>query len=144
MVPCAQFENSFIHHVKNSKGNYLAYSEILKSKASLKVLDGSVLGPRTAFPLSYEESDEGPAPVLAVQINFCQGRPPPELGVLAQRHGHLGLSQVIQLFACAMRGEPFPASAVEWGNRHRKELIPLLRPDEPALPHSHLRRPPGP
>ncbi|RYP87623.1 hypothetical protein DL769_000482 [Monosporascus sp. CRB-8-3] len=141
---CAQFENTFIRRVKDCKDNYLAYSEILESKTSLRVLDGSVLGPRTAFPLSYEESDDGPAPVPAVQINFVRGD---LLLNWTCQHNVMeasGLSQAIQLFACAMRGQAFPASAVGWGNRHHKYLIPLLRPDEPALPHSHLRRPRSP
>ncbi|RYO96645.1 hypothetical protein DL766_006928 [Monosporascus sp. MC13-8B] len=55
-----------------------------------------------------------------------------------------GLSRIIQLFAYAMGGKPFLATAAKWGNQHRKELILPLRPEESALQYSHLRRPPVP
>ena len=141
---CPQFKNTFVRRVKECKDSYWTYREIVESEACLKVLDGSVLGPRTAFPLSYEDSEDDPAPVLALQINLVRG------GLLlnwACQHNIMdasGLSQVIQLFACAMRDEPFPDSAIAWGNRRREDLIPLLRADEPGLSHSHLRRPAAP
>jgi trichothecene 3-O-acetyltransferase len=141
IVPCPQFENTIVRRVKDCKSLCPPYSEILKSKACLKVLDGDVLAPRPAFPLSYQETDEDPAPVVALQVNLVQG------GLLlnwACQHNVMdaaGLCQVMRLFSYVMRGESLPSSAIEWAFRSRKELIPLLSQDERQLEHNHLRRP---
>ncbi|KAI8632688.1 hypothetical protein F5Y19DRAFT_491334 [Xylariaceae sp. FL1651] len=141
LSPCPQFEGTILRKVKDCKELFPTYDEILASKACLKVLDGDLLAPRTAFPLSYEESEDDPAPVLALQLNLVRG------GILvhwACQHNIMdaaGLGQVVKLFSYAMRQESFPKSAAEWGNyQPRRELIPLLGPGEQQLEHGHLRR----
>ena len=141
MAPCARFDNTFLRRVKDCKAVFPSYPEILEAKASQKVLAGEVLAPRTAFPLSYQESEEDPAPVMALQINIVSG------GILlnwACQHNVMdasGLSQALGLFALLMRGGEIPPSAIDWGNRRRGSLIPLLGPGETKLDHSHLQRP---
>lgn len=107
------------------------------------MFDGKTLGPVVAFPESYVESDTNPARVFVIQASFIKG------GILldaAAQHNFIdggGLFQCLQLFAKAMRGEPFSDFELEQGNRDRRTLIPLLGPNEPLLDHSHLKCPPA-
>ncbi|UKZ67822.1 uncharacterized protein TrAtP1_008981 [Trichoderma atroviride] len=108
------------------------------------MLDGSLVAPVVAFPQSYEESDLKPAPVISFQANFVKG------GLLldfAAQHNTMDLSgmcQCLHLLAEAMRGDEFSALELEQGNRDRRHVVPLLRPEEPLLDHSHMIRLPNP
>lgn len=143
MAPCPEFEKTIVRKVKNCKSLCPSYAEILESKACLKMLDGNVLAPRTAFPLTYDETDDEPAPVVAVQVNMVDG------GLLLNwtcQHNVMdaaGLCQIMRLFSFVLAepDKPLPASAIDWATRSRKDLIPLLGPDEEHLEHAHLRRP---
>ncbi|OJJ06470.1 hypothetical protein ASPVEDRAFT_32767 [Aspergillus versicolor CBS 583.65] len=117
------------------------YTEILAARGPCSLFDGDALAPVVAFPESYEESDTKPARVFVIQANFIKG------GILldaAAQHNFIdggGLFQCMQLFATALRGEPFSDQQVQQGNRDRRTLIPLLGPHEPMLDHSHLKCP---
>ena len=106
------------------------------------MLDGEILAPRTAFPESYHETDADPAPVLAFRANLIQG------GLLldcAAQHNFIdmsGIEQCYNLLAAAMNDQPFSHDIVAQGNIERRNLVPLLGPDEPMKDHSQFRRPP--
>lgn len=108
------------------------------------MLNGDIVAPRNAFPLSYQESESDPAPSLLVQASFLTG------GVLldfAAQHNMSdggGVLQMIHLLSLALQGKEFPAAAIEHANRDRRTVIPLLKPNEPMRDHSHLIRPPPP
>ncbi|KAL4972116.1 transferase family-domain-containing protein [Aspergillus desertorum] len=144
LATCADFEppNSIVI-VKDCSDTSPSYGEIRAARGPCYMFDGKTLGPVVAFPESYVESDTNPARVFVIQANFIKG------GLLldaAAQHNFIdggGLFQCMQLFAKAMRGEPFSDFELEQGNRDRRTLIPLLGPNEPMLDHSHLKCPPA-
>ncbi|KAL8665052.1 MAG: hypothetical protein Q9202_002608 [Teloschistes flavicans] len=121
-----------------------SYSEILEANGPVSMLDGNVLCPLPGFPLSYEESKIGPAPVVAVQANFIKG------GCLlnfSNQHNMMdatGLFTFIMLLATVMRGEEIPSFLIRAANLDRKTVIPLLPANEAIKDHSHLIRPSPP
>ncbi|KAE8148523.1 transferase family-domain-containing protein [Aspergillus avenaceus] len=141
---CSEFAppNSIVV-VKSCSDVSPSYDEIYAARGPCSMFNGQALGPVIAFPESYEESDTRPARVFVIQANFIKG------GLLldaAAHHNFIdggGLFQCVQLFAKALRGEPFSDLELEQGNRDRRTLIPLLDPHEPLLDHSHLRCPPA-
>ncbi|KAL3461906.1 transferase family-domain-containing protein [Aspergillus heterothallicus] len=140
LAPCPEFEapNGLVI-IKDRSETSPSFDEIRRARGPSYMFDGKTLGPVVAFPESYQESDEDPARVFVIQASFIKG------GILldaAAQHNFIdggGLFQCMQLFAKALRGEPFSDVEVEQGNRDRRTLIPLLRPDEPMLDHSHLK-----
>ncbi|KAI9879280.1 MAG: hypothetical protein M1830_009010 [Pleopsidium flavum] len=117
------------------------YADIIKAQGPVSMLDGNVLCPLPGFPLSYDESKIGPAPVVAVQANFIKGG---LLLTFSNQHNIMdatGLFMFIMLLATAMRGEEIPDRAIEQANRDRKTVVPLLSAGEVIRDHSHLRRP---
>lgn len=142
LAPCSLFAapNTPVR-VKDCSDVCVSYAEIIQTRGPFPILDGRILGPVKAFPEIYEESESDPAPVISIQANFIQG------GLLldtAAQHNFIdggGLFHCMRLFAKAMRGEEFSDLEIQQGNRDRRNLIPLLRPNEPMLDHSHLRRP---
>lgn len=143
LAPCLSFAapNTIIR-AKDCSNVCGSYAEIVQARGPFSMLDGEILGPVKAFPEIYKESESDPAPVLAIQANFIEG------GLLldaAAQHNFIdggGLFQSMRLFAKAMRGEDFSNLEIQQGNRDRRNLIPLLGPNEPLLDHSHLRCPP--
>ena len=143
LAPCLSFKApNTIVRVKDCSDICVSYNEILEARGPFTLLDGKTLAPVKAFPETYKDSESDPAPVIAIQANFIQG------GLLldaAVQHNFIdgsGLFQCMRLLAKAMRGEEFSALEIQQGNRDRRNLIPLLSPNEPMLDHSHLRRPP--
>ncbi|KAH8799822.1 hypothetical protein F5884DRAFT_863428 [Xylogone sp. PMI_703] len=120
-----------------------SYTEIIEAGAPISKLDGSILCPVPGFPLSYDESKIGPAPVVILQANFIKG------GLLLNfsfQHNIMdmsGLFAFMNFLATAMRHEEIPAPAIEQANRDRRKVVPLLGPGEPIRDHSHLRIPPA-
>ena len=118
------------------------YADIIKAQGPVSMFDGKILCPFPGFPLSYDESEMGPAPVVGIQANFIKG------GLLlnfSNQHNVMdatGLFMFIMLLAAAMRGEEVPERVIEQANRDRKRVVALLGPEEPIRDHSHLRRPP--
>ncbi|EAW07078.1 putative trichothecene biosynthesis acetyltransferase [Aspergillus clavatus NRRL 1] len=137
--PSSIFPNSIIRF-KDCRSIAPPYDEIVSARGPIRLLDGKVLAPRTAFPESYQESDEEPAPVLVFQVNLVEG------GILvdcAAQHNIIdmtGIEQCFVLLATAMRGEAFPLHAIEQGNRDRRSIVPLLRDGKPRLDHSQFKR----
>jgi hypothetical protein len=130
--------------IRDRSNELPSFSEIFEAKGPFSMLDGSLLASVVAFPQSYEESASKPAPVISFQANFIKG------GLLldfAGQHNTMDLSgmrQCLHLLAAAMRGDEFSALELEQGNRDRRHLIPLLRPGEPLLDHSHMIIRPNP
>lgn len=145
LAVCPEFAppNSSLQ-VRDRSNECPSFSEIVKAKGPFSMLDGSLIAPVVAFPQSYEESDLKPAPVISFQANFVNG------GLLldfAAQHNTMdmsGMCQCLHLLAAAMRGDEFSALELEQGNRDRRHLVPLLRPEEPLLDHSHMIRRPNP
>ena len=142
LAPCSLFATpNTIVRFKDCSDVCVPYEQIARAHGPFRLLDGNTLGPVKAFPETYEESESNPAPVIILQANFIQG------GLLldaAAQHNFIdggGLFQCMRLFAKAMRGEEFSDLEIQQGNRDRRNLIPLLDPNEPMLDHSHLRRP---
>lgn len=143
VVPCSRWAPpNTILRVKDCTDCCASYDEIVAARGPISLLDGRILAPRRAFPESYDETDADPAPVLALQANFVRG------GVLldcAAQHNILdmtGIEQCFRLLATSMRGEPFPALAIEQGNRDRRNIVPLLGPEDQMMDHSHFKRSP--
>lgn len=144
VAKCPSFQGTFLRRVRDCRNLCPSYPEILAARASLRVLDGSVLSVMTAFPLSYEESASNPAPVVALQVSLVRG------GILmdwAAQHNVMdsaGLAQCMRLFACVLSGHDLPPAALDWGNRDRRDMIRPLGPGETVMEHAHLRRAPIP
>jgi hypothetical protein len=146
LAQCPEFTppNSIVQ-VKDCSHICPTYEDIIRSRGPFKMLDGKVLAPCVAFPeIHAETTASDPACVIAIQVNYIQG------GLLldaATQHNFIdgnGLFQCLRLLAKAMRGQKFSNVEVEQGNRDRRTLIPLLRPNETMLDHSHLKRQPLP
>ena len=106
------------------------YEEIVRKKAPFSMLDGDILAPRKGLPSSYGKEEE-PAPVFIIQANFVKNG---LILTFAAQHNIMdmnGQGHLITLFAKALRGEPFTQTELTEGNRDRRNLIPLLGPDEP-------------
>ncbi|SPQ20704.1 f0a33512-b97a-465e-b6ad-25dcae1e0f3e [Thermothielavioides terrestris] len=118
-----------------------SYEELVGARGPASTLPGELLAPRKAFPESYNETEQDPAPVIALQANFVRG------GLLldcAAQHNFVdmsGIEQCYSLLATALRGEPFPSDAIAQGNMDRRNLVPLLQADEPVLDHGQFVRP---
>ncbi|KAL2141561.1 hypothetical protein VTI28DRAFT_2211 [Corynascus sepedonium] len=117
------------------------YDDLVQARGPASMLPGELLAPRKAFPESYQETEEDPAPVIAFQANFVKG------GLLldcAAQHNFVdmsGIEQCYTLLATALREEPFPDDAVAQGNLDRRNLVPLLQAHETLLDHSQFLRP---
>lgn len=142
LAPCVSFSPpGGILRVRDVAARMPTYGVIRERRAPVALLPASVLTSRTAFPQSYVESDEDPAPVALFEACLVDGGL--LLDVCAQ-HNFMdagGMFQLLRLVAAAMRGEEFDAFAVEQGNRDRRHIVPLLRLDEEVVDYSHLRRP---
>lgn len=139
IVPYGPHSENSVLHVKDCTTLCPSYEEIIKAKAPFSMLDGDVIAPRKGLPLSYEESEEDPAPVLFIQANFIEGG---LLLTFAGQHNIMdmnGQGQIMRLFAKALRGEQFSQKEIEGGNLDRRNIIPLLGPDEPLRDHSALQ-----
>ena len=143
LAACSSFAApNAILRVKDCSRVCVSYQKITQARGPFRFLDGKILGPVTAFPETYRESESNPAPVFVIQANFIQG------GLLldaAAQHNFIdggGLFQCMRLFAKAMRGEDFSDLEIQQGNRDRRKIIPLLGSNEPMLDHSHLKRAP--
>jgi trichothecene 3-O-acetyltransferase len=139
--PASASSPNSIVRVKDCTDSLPSFADMVRAGAPCLMIDGKLVAPYPGFPASYQDSAEHPAPIIAIQANFIEG------GLLlnfSAQHNVIdasGMMQVVQLFATAMRGDEFPPSAVEQGNRDRTKVIPLIAPGEPIRDHSHLKRP---
>ena len=116
----------------------LDYQDIIEKKAPMSMLDGDILAPRKGIPASYGENEE-PAEVFSIQANFIKGG---LILTFAGQHNVMdmnGQGHLISLFAKAMRGELFSETEIKEGNRDRRNIISLLKDDEPLLDHSFMQ-----
>ncbi|EED22649.1 trichothecene 3-O-acetyltransferase, putative [Talaromyces stipitatus ATCC 10500] len=120
------------------------YQEIVAAKGPASMLDGAVIGPKNAFPASYEESETDPAPALLIQASFLTGGLVLDFAAQHNMSDGGGVLAMLNVIATALRGQEIPASTIEAANLDRRTVIPLLGPEEPLLDHSHLIRPPPP
>ncbi|RAK90954.1 trichothecene 3-O-acetyltransferase [Aspergillus costaricaensis CBS 115574] len=141
VVPCPAPDR--LIEVKDVSHELPPYQEIQRLKAPNYLLDSSLLAPTTAFPQRFEDSEEDPSRVIRLQAIFVEG------GVLidfATQHNMTdggGVFGFARLVAQAMRAERFSDDLLEKINCDRRNVVPLLRPDEPMLDHSHYLLPPG-
>ncbi|KAH8585460.1 trichothecene biosynthesis acetyltransferase [Bisporella sp. PMI_857] len=127
--------------VKNVIEELPEYAVIQAQKAPLSMINTKLLTPVVGFPERFEDSDEHPAHVVRLQATFIRGGVILDFAIahiMGDAGGHFGF---VKLVAMAMRGEQFPDALLEQANRDRRNLVPLLRPDEPLLDHSHHLRP---
>lgn len=144
VVPCSHWAPpQSIVRFKDCSHSCPSYQDLVASRGPISHLDGTLLASRKAFPESYQETDDDPAPVLTVQVNFING------GLLvncAAQHNIIdmsGIEQCLRLLATAMRGESFHPLSVEQGNRDRRTLLELLKPGEVAMDHTRFIRDPS-
>ncbi|KAB8226755.1 hypothetical protein BDV33DRAFT_227099 [Aspergillus novoparasiticus] len=117
------------------------YDELCAARGPSSMLPGHLLSSRVAFPETYQDTEEDPAPVLDFQANIVRGG---LLLDLAAQHNIIdgtGIFQIINLLATALRGDQFPLFQLHEGNRDRRDLVRLLGPDEALLDHSELKPP---
>lgn len=139
-APSALNEARSIVRFKDCSELLPSYDEIMKARGPSKMLIGDILSPYTAFPLSYEESESDPPPVVLFQANFIKGGLVLDCATNQTMIDMSGLERCFELLAAAMRGEEFPAAVVDEANRDRRGLVPLLKPGEKRHDHSHLIR----
>ncbi|KAJ5179460.1 hypothetical protein N7492_002670 [Penicillium capsulatum] len=116
-----------------------SFGEMVEGGGTGAQLDGSVLSAETSLPDSYIESEEDPAPVLTVTVNWIRD------GLVldcAAQHNILdmgGIDQFLRLLAAAMSGREFEKEAIEVNSRDRLGLFPRLHDGEQRLNHSFMR-----
>ncbi|KAI2621286.1 transferase family-domain-containing protein [Hypoxylon sp. NC1633] len=118
------------------------YAAFQAQKAPLSMIDTEKLTPVSGFPKKFEDSDEDPAHVVRLQVSFIRGGVIIDFAFehnMGDASGHFGF---VKLVATAMRGEDFSASFLEQANLDRRNIIPLLGPEDTMLDHSHHKRPP--
>ncbi|KAF3055675.1 Trichothecene 3-O-acetyltransferase [Daldinia childiae] len=143
LEPCSLWSapNSILR-IKDCSELCPPFEKLVQARGPATMLNGDILGPRAAFPDSYQETEEDPAPVIAFQANLIKG------GLLldcAAQHNFIdmsGIEQCYNLLATGMGDVPFSYEAVKQGNIDRRNLLPLLRPGELMNDHSHFNKPP--
>ncbi|KAI5853647.1 transferase family-domain-containing protein [Durotheca rogersii] len=74
LEPCALWSPpNTVLRVKDCSSLCPPCEDIVRRRGPCTMLDGGILGPRKAFPESYEETEDDPTPVLAFQANFIRG-----------------------------------------------------------------------
>ncbi|KAI0890806.1 transferase family-domain-containing protein [Annulohypoxylon nitens] len=139
---CPQWEppNSILV-VKDCSDECASFTDIMAAKGPVDMLDAPMLTRFPSFPQSYQETEDDPAPVLSLQANFIRG------GLLldvAAQHNIMpgsGILQFLRLLSKAMAGESPTPLEIEQGNRDRRQMIRLLRPDEEPVNTSRYDRP---
>lgn len=140
VIACSRPEKPI--DVKDASDAMPSYSAINERKAPVSMLDSKMLTPVPAFPERFEDSDENPAYVTRLQATFIEGGLILDFCIhhnIADAGGHFGF---VRLMAMVMSGKEIPESLLAHANRDRRNLFPLLSPDEPMLDHSHHKRPP--
>ncbi|KAF3771155.1 hypothetical protein M406DRAFT_248474 [Cryphonectria parasitica EP155] len=139
---CPRWEEpNSILRVKNCSNECVSFDEIVAAKGPIDAFDPDVLTPCVSFPQSYQETEDDPAAVLALQANFISG------GLLldvAAQHNIMpgsGILQFLKLLSKALNGEEFTQLEIEQGNRDRRNMIRLLGPDEQSVDLSRYDRP---
>ncbi|ROW11992.1 hypothetical protein VPNG_05258 [Cytospora leucostoma] len=127
--------------VKDASDVCPSYDELEQCGAPVPMLDGKILCPMPAWPLSYTEIDVGEAPVMVFQLTFIKN------GLLlnfSNQHNMVdgvGAYAIFKLLSIVMQGEAIPRSLIYQANMDRRTVIPLLDPGQPLRDHSHLLKP---
>ena len=128
-----------ILRVKDRSDLVPKYEHIIKAKGPISLLDENILCPVPGFPLSYNESDIDPAPVVIVQANFIEG------GLLLNfsfQHNIMdmtGLFTFMSHLATTTQRMEISAQAIKNANLERRKVVPLFGPsDGPIRDHDHL------
>ncbi|KZF19908.1 hypothetical protein L228DRAFT_254146 [Xylona heveae TC161] len=91
-----------------------------------RMLDESVIAPRSTLPGIFGASPSDPTPILLVQVNFIDG------GIIVTFLGQhqamdmTGQGQIMHLLSKACHGESFINQELSIGNLARGNMIPLL------------------
>jgi hypothetical protein len=139
---CPRWEppNSILR-VKDCSDLCPSFQEIIDARGPIDMFDPAVLCPCVAFPQSYQETEDDPAPVLALQANFIKG------GLLldvAAQHNIMpggGILQFLALLSKVMAGQDISEFEIEQGNLDRRNMVRLLGPDEVSIDLSRFDRP---
>ena len=100
--------------------------DMRRANFPISMLDEAVIAPRNTYPGTSGEPPSDTTPVFLIQANFITG------GLLLTFVGEhqtmdmTGQAQVIRLLAKACRNENFTSEELSWGNRSRRDIIPLL------------------
>lgn len=119
-----------------------SYKDLKMRKAPISMLDSDKFTSVPGFPVRFEDSEKDPSRVLRLNATFIKGGLVIDFLIhhnTADAGGHFGS---IKMIAMAMRGEQIPIELLEQANRDRRNLFPLLGPNEPMLDHSSHIRPP--
>lgn len=119
-----------------------SYRDLKMRKAPISMLDSDKFTSVPGFPVRFEDSEKDPSRVLRLNATFIKGGLVIDFLIhhnTADAGGHFGS---IKMIAMAMRGEQIPIELLEQANRDRRNLFPLLGPNEPMLDHSSHIRPP--
>ncbi|KAE8552432.1 hypothetical protein EYB25_006326 [Talaromyces marneffei] len=120
-VPCEEFSppNSILR-VKDCTDLLPPYPEIVAAKGPASMLDGAVLGPKNAFPLSYEDSETDPAPALLIQASFLKEGLILDMAAQHNMSDGGGILAMLNIIATALRGQEIPTSTIEAANLDRR------------------------
>ena len=132
IIPYSPHTNRAPVIVKDLSNQLPPYHDLIQAKLPFSMLDGEIVSPKPGIPIPCE----GTAPVMTIQINCLTGG---LLLTFCGQHNALdqnGQTQVIRLFAKALRGEDFTKEELSEGNRDRRSLVRLLQTDEPSRDHS--------
>jgi hypothetical protein len=132
-------QSSKFVHVKDCRDLCPSYTDIVKARAPLSMLDGSIISPAKGFPCMYPT--DVPQPVILMQANFIRG------GLLltsCAQHQTMdanGHEQFLRQFARLCRGEKLLEEHVRMGNANQQTIFPPLDPGQTPSPLELIRCP---
>ena len=116
--------------------------DMRRANFPMSMLDETIIAPRNTLPGTSGEPPSDTVPVFLIQANFITG------GLLLTFVGEhqtmdmTGQAQIIRLLAKACRNEEFTSEELLWGNRPRRDIIPLLDDSyEPGSEIAHQNKP---
>ncbi|KFX98989.1 hypothetical protein V495_07598 [Pseudogymnoascus sp. VKM F-4514 (FW-929)] len=126
-------------HVKDCTDDCPTYADLVKARAPVSMLDGSILSPAYGFVNDYPRHVV--KPVCIMQANIVRGG---LLLTICTFHGVMdanGNDQFIRQFGSLCRGEKLADEYVRWGNMDADTIVPPLKPGEEPLPMEWIRYP---
>lgn len=130
-------QHSKFVHVKDCRDLCPSYADLIKNRAPLSMLDGSIISPAYGFPYPYPANVA--TPVVIVQANFIRG------GLLLTSCAHHlamdanGHEQFITQFARVCRYEKLLYEHVCMGNADQQTIVPPLRQGQVPSPMEMFR-----
>lgn len=118
----------FVVRDMGNEGSVPSMEELRNASFPIRMLDETLIAPRSTLPGIFSESSD--IPVFILQATFIRnGLILTFLGQHQVMDG-TGQAQVISMFSKACRGENFTKEELETGNMDRKDIIPLLTKEE--------------